>query len=579
MRLYGSTKDDKFDLLLLEYFDAGDLASHLSDRDKRAKLSSMTRVNILCEVGRALNFLHNGGVIDEEKQKYKMCHRDIKSSNICLDSNYCAKLIDCGLTKFDAVMGVNHQITMAQTYLNTSATHVMGTSGYMCPCYSRGIIPYQAACDVYSFGVVMFEMLTGQTQNAQMDLTLKYKTVQSLTRQVDPLAGPGWNHVIDELTHLAAECVVFEVSERPTCKEICSRLSLIQMHMTKFIQSQPDAFEGTRESDESDGRLLTCGICSNTCSNNHAIICINGHVMDSSCCLPKLINFCGKARVTDWFRCPFCPERIGIDMLVHKVPFEYIMLLQKRYDDIDNLLRLHRELEGTKVEILALKNRVDNVEDQQDAQDSRLSTLEVDMKEINNQVLCLWKCLSHVVNKDCPCPQYIIVEPTEDRKNAKTWFIEKVKVYFVCEYSWERGHAFDKVMPKKWVVQVSPWVSLSLQVVIKTVSGGIDAGSLVSFVADKIASLVEQRFPEYNNELTKIFLKGRNSSQKEMFDQAGKSEGVSKVLKEAYSVLAEEAEKHSNWKHNFVSIPTADGNKWVMRKYEQEARTRWVTSV
>ena len=79
--------------------------------------------------------------MDETKQKYKMFHRDIKSNNICLDDNFTAKLIDCGLAKFDVVKGgagVEPNISLAQSLLHTQAHHVMGTSGYICPQYASG---------------------------------------------------------------------------------------------------------------------------------------------------------------------------------------------------------------------------------------------------------------------------------------------------------------------------------------------------------------------------------------------------------------------------------------------------------
>lgn len=50
VRLYGSIRSDKFDVLLSEHVDAGDLAAHLLiNHEKREILSSMTRINIMCE--------------------------------------------------------------------------------------------------------------------------------------------------------------------------------------------------------------------------------------------------------------------------------------------------------------------------------------------------------------------------------------------------------------------------------------------------------------------------------------------------------------------------------------------------
>ena len=329
VRLYGTAKDDTHDILLLEHVSEGALSSHFRSEVLRGNMSSVTRVNILCEVARALHFLHNGGVIDESKQKYKMLHRDIKSSNICLDSNYNAKLIDCGLAKFDVVMGsgVANNISVATGLYNTTTHQIMGTCGYMCPRYREGYIKeYQAACDVYSFGVVMFEMITGSVQNENGDLVLMYKTPQTLALHADPLAGFGWNHIICQLTELALQCVEFDMTFRPTFGQISKRLSLMQMRMTGFVDTDPDA---DPEANAGFNGEVTCSICSNSCSESHSIVCRHGHIMDSECCKLKVLNFISRPQCTDEFRCPHCTDRIGLAKLVNKIPFEYVNLLQQ----------------------------------------------------------------------------------------------------------------------------------------------------------------------------------------------------------------------------------------------------------
>ena len=115
--------------------------------------------------------------MDEPKQKYTIFHRDIKLNDICLDDNFTAKLIDCGLAKFDVVKGgagVEPNISLAQSLLHTQAHHVMGTSGYICPEYASGLTEYRAECDVYSFGVVMLEFMTGSLNQNNVGMVAKY---------------------------------------------------------------------------------------------------------------------------------------------------------------------------------------------------------------------------------------------------------------------------------------------------------------------------------------------------------------------------------------------------------------------
>ena len=242
MRVYASTKCDVYDILLLELVPGGDLSSHLTSEEKRKKLSSMTRVNILCEIAGAIHFLHHGGVFDDvTEEKYKIFHRDIKSSNICLDSKYHAKLIDCGLAKFDVALGgrIDQHVSLAETLIRHTSHYVMGTSGYICPHYAKGFIDeYRAECDVYSFGVVMLELITGTLQNSKGDLPLMFTTAKSLIQRVDPLAGSGWNHVLNPLAELALECVKYNIDERPDFGMISRRLDEIRQPSPVTFWSQ-----------------------------------------------------------------------------------------------------------------------------------------------------------------------------------------------------------------------------------------------------------------------------------------------------------------------------------------------------
>jgi serine/threonine protein kinase len=126
-------------LLVYEYMLRGSLENHLFRRATQP-LPWATRVSIAVDVARGMSFLHGQGVI----------FRDLKSSNVLLDSDYRAKLSDFGLAR-DGPRGDKSHVS----------TRVMGTRGYAAPEYI-GTGHLSLKSDVYSFGVVLLELLTGR---------------------------------------------------------------------------------------------------------------------------------------------------------------------------------------------------------------------------------------------------------------------------------------------------------------------------------------------------------------------------------------------------------------------------------
>ncbi|XP_068656974.1 L-type lectin-domain containing receptor kinase IX.1-like [Aristolochia californica] len=127
-------------LLVYECMPNGSLDSYLFG--KKLSLKWKVRYKIALGLASALLYLH-------EEWEQCVIHRDIKSSNIMLDSNFNTKLGDFGLARF-----IDHE-------LGSQSTVVAGTMGYLAPeCITTGKASKES--DVYSFGVVALEIACGR---------------------------------------------------------------------------------------------------------------------------------------------------------------------------------------------------------------------------------------------------------------------------------------------------------------------------------------------------------------------------------------------------------------------------------
>ncbi|XVF67315.1 hypothetical protein PTKIN_Ptkin10aG0111100 [Pterospermum kingtungense] len=127
-------------LLVYEFMANGSLDSHLFKG--KSLLTWDVRYKIVQGLASALSYLHEEG-------DHCVLHRDIKTSNVMLDSSFNAKLGDFGLARL-----VDHA-------KGSQTTHLAGTVGYMAPecVFSR---KFNKESDVYSFGIVALEIACGR---------------------------------------------------------------------------------------------------------------------------------------------------------------------------------------------------------------------------------------------------------------------------------------------------------------------------------------------------------------------------------------------------------------------------------
>ncbi|MED6137717.1 hypothetical protein PIB30_067502 [Stylosanthes scabra] len=126
--------------LVYEYMPNGSLDSHLFGN--RRALPWDARYKIALDVATALHYLH-------EDAEQCVLHRDIKSANILLDTDFSTKLCDFGIAK------------LVDPRLKTQRTGVVGTYGYLAPEYLNGGRASKES-DIYSFGIVALEIACGR---------------------------------------------------------------------------------------------------------------------------------------------------------------------------------------------------------------------------------------------------------------------------------------------------------------------------------------------------------------------------------------------------------------------------------
>ncbi|KAF3539023.1 hypothetical protein F2Q69_00020433 [Brassica cretica] len=145
--LYGCCFEGDHRLLVYEYLPNGSLDQALFG-ERSLHLDWSTRFEICLGVARGLVYLH-------EEARVRIVHRDVKASNILLDSELVPKVSDFGLAK------LYHG---KKTHISTG---VAGTIGYLAPEYAmRGHLTEKT--DVYAFGVVALELVSGRPNSDEI---------------------------------------------------------------------------------------------------------------------------------------------------------------------------------------------------------------------------------------------------------------------------------------------------------------------------------------------------------------------------------------------------------------------------
>ncbi|KAH9778901.1 protein kinase domain-containing protein [Citrus sinensis] len=148
IKILSSCSNPDFKALVLEFMPNGSLEKWLYSHNYF--LDILERLNIMIDVGSALEYLHHG------HSSAPIIHCDLKPPNILLDENMVAHVSDFGISKL-----------LGEEEDSVTQTMTMATIGYMAPEYgSEGIV--SAKCDVYSYGVLLMETFTRKRPTDEM---------------------------------------------------------------------------------------------------------------------------------------------------------------------------------------------------------------------------------------------------------------------------------------------------------------------------------------------------------------------------------------------------------------------------
>ncbi|KAJ6804736.1 putative LRR receptor-like serine/threonine-protein kinase isoform X2 [Iris pallida] len=211
--LVGYCDEDDEQLLVYEFMPNGTLRDHLS-ASSLGPLNFSMRLRIAMETARAILYLHT-------EADPPIIHRDIKASNILLDSKFVAKVADFGLSRLAPVPDIEGIVP------GHVSTVVKGTPGYLDPEYflTRKLTDKS---DVYSLGVVFLELITGMRpishgKNIVREMSNVYRSSETFS-MVDSSMGSYPSECIQGFVSLAIRCCHEETDARPAMPEVTREL-------------------------------------------------------------------------------------------------------------------------------------------------------------------------------------------------------------------------------------------------------------------------------------------------------------------------------------------------------------------
>ncbi|KAF7093812.1 hypothetical protein CFC21_096200 [Triticum aestivum] len=161
------------------------------------------RLRIALESAEGLEYLHKGC-------NPPLIHRDVKATNILLNTKLEARIADFGLSK-----AFNSE---SDTYVSTNT--LVGTPGYVDP------------DDVYSFGVVLLELITGKPailREAEPTSIIQWARKRMALGNIESVVDARMRGIYDvnsvwKVADVALKCTSYASTQRPTMTDVVAQL-------------------------------------------------------------------------------------------------------------------------------------------------------------------------------------------------------------------------------------------------------------------------------------------------------------------------------------------------------------------
>lgn len=243
LSLRGYCAEGQERLIVYDYMPNLSLLSHLhGQHSAECLLDWKRRMNIAIGSAEGIVYLHHHGTPH-------IIHRDVKASNVLLDSDFNAQVADFGFAKL---------IPDGATHVTT---RVKGTLGYLAPEYAM-LGKASESCDVYSFGILLLELASGKKPIEKLSPTVKRTITDwalplACERKFSELADSRLNGQYDEeelkrVVFVALICAHSQPEKRPTMLEVVELLK--GESKEKFAALENDElFNSPQAADYNDG--------------------------------------------------------------------------------------------------------------------------------------------------------------------------------------------------------------------------------------------------------------------------------------------------------------------------------------